>query len=112
MSETPGQYNKDDTPTSDDLLLSAFERMPTTKKLELMWDFVYALNTDQITLENTNHDHATGENNYMRKYGARGIRGFEVGSSPFGSNRAISKSNSFLCNRDKGSCLVSAPAVS
>jgi hypothetical protein len=44
VSETPD--NSPGVPTSDDLLIAAFEKMSSSKKLELMWDFVYSLNQD------------------------------------------------------------------
>lgn len=44
MNETPD--NSPGVPTSDDQLIAAFEKMSSTKKLELMWDLVYSLNQD------------------------------------------------------------------
>jgi hypothetical protein len=44
MIETPD--NQPSAPTSEELLTSAFERLPTAKKMELMWEFLYLLNQD------------------------------------------------------------------
>ena len=38
--------NNADNPTSEDLMIATFERMPTAKKMELFADFIYALNED------------------------------------------------------------------
>lgn len=46
MTETPDSNPNAPTTTSENLMIAAFSRMPTVKKMEILADFIYSLNED------------------------------------------------------------------